>query len=496
MARKAVTLNAFMKRVQAQIYLRNERTRAGRATRDYRDGKLAQTVITFSTEDEIDALREKLKRFLRPNFYKRTGVRHLDRDQQRWLLRILVEAYYTEGYYDLVRMGIDDAIEELVARRVVPEPWSDEYKGTGLYSGQVGSEEKAQEKRAKALEANNATKRAKAIEARENNLDGGAAAPGLSHRASGNRQKTRGSDRVAREKKVAPPKARDEAAFRRKHRPEAEGCCDDCERPLAPSIYSPGQRRPVEREHQKGGRHAGRLRACLTVDVGCNQGKRAEIDVYNDMLERAGEDPMTAEESAMLCKIQLARLGRLPSDDPHADEIMRFLKRSERIAANARWPAVDDAQAAPSTTRSDRDVGEARVAALALERERRAAKPSGGRKARAAYFAKERKEAAATKAKHEARLAAMREKYHAEKGKPRAPPAFRRFALPPAPAPRGPRKRVAVEPYDPAELAAKPQSAPGPREYAVRRAKAKAKAKEKAKRAALPAAKPGKRARR
>ena len=130
--RKAVKMIAYLQRVKNQLVYPNARTRAGRARRDYRDGKLAQTVITFSTDDEVDALREKLKRFLRPNFYKGTGVRHLDRDQQRWLLRILAEAYYTEGYYDLVRMGIDDAIEELVARRVVPEPWSDEYKGTGL----------------------------------------------------------------------------------------------------------------------------------------------------------------------------------------------------------------------------------------------------------------------------------------------------------------------------------------------------------------------------
>ena len=484
--RKAVKMIAHLQRVKNQLVYPSERTRAGRVVITYRKGCRAQTVLPRSSKDEI-------YRYLYPDRVRGTRVQHINQDQRKWLLTTLIEAYWTEG----LRCGPGPkAIDLLYDAHVVVEPWAAKYKGTGLYKGQVGSEEKAQERVWQGVLKVGAAKRAKAIETRENNLDGGAAAPGLSHRASGNRQKTRGSDRVAREKKVAPPKARDEAAFRRKHRPEAEGCCDDCERPLAPSIYSPGQRRPVEREHQKGGRHAGRLRACLTVDVGCNQATRAEIDAYNDMLERAGEDPMTAEESAMLCKIQLARLGRLPSDDPHADEIMRFLKRSERIAANARWPAVDDAQAAPSTTRSDRDVGEARVAALALERERRAAKPSGGRKARAAYFAKERKEAAATKAKHEARLAAMREKYHAEKGKPRAPPAFRRFALPPAPAPRGPRKRVAVEPYDPAELAAKPQSAPGPREYAVRRAKAKAKAKEKAKRAAPPAAKPGKRARR
>ena len=86
MARKAVTLNAFMRRVQAQIFPREQLTRRGRATRDYRDGKLAQTKITFSTEDEVDALREKLRRYLKPHCYKGTRVRHLDREQQRWLL--------------------------------------------------------------------------------------------------------------------------------------------------------------------------------------------------------------------------------------------------------------------------------------------------------------------------------------------------------------------------------------------------------------------------
>ena len=454
-----VVLNAFMKRVQAQIYLRNERTRAGRAKRDYRDGKLAQTVITFSTEAEVDALREKLRRYLKPNCYKGTGVRHLERAQQKWLLRVLLEAYYTEGYNEVVyqHTSIDNVIEELVARRVVPEPWSDEYKGKGLYNGQVGSQEKAQARMRQGAAAGNAIIRKRALDTRDKDLDGGAAAPGLKHATSGSRQLRRDSDRTARDLGVEPPTDGEQAAFLRKHRPEATGCCDDCERPLAPLIHSPGQRRPVEREHQKGGRHPGRLRARLTVDVGCNQAKRAEVDVYNDMLERAGEDPMTAEESAMLCKIQLARLGRLPSDDPHADEIMRFLKRSERMAANARWPAFDDPQTAASTTRSDCDFGEGREDAIAARVEREAAYRSRRRKARAADAAKRQKERAAKKAKREAENAKRKAQKAAQKGKPRAPPAYRMSGLAPAPAPRGPRKRVAVEPYDPASEAAKPQ---------------------------------------
>ena len=80
--------------------------------------------------------------------------------------------------------------------------------------------------------------------------------------------------------------------------------------------------------------------------LGRYQLNRAETDVYNDMLARAGEGPMTAEESAILCKMQLARLGRLPPDDPDADEIKLHLRDSERAAARARWPAVDDTVAA------------------------------------------------------------------------------------------------------------------------------------------------------
>ena len=55
---------------------------------------------------------------------------------------------------------------------------------------------------------------------------------------------------------------------------------------------------------------------------------------------------MTAEESAILAKMQLARLGRLSPDDPDAEEIRRHLQDSERVAARARWPAVDDTVAA------------------------------------------------------------------------------------------------------------------------------------------------------
>jgi hypothetical protein len=479
--RKAVKMIAHLQRVKNQLVYPSERTRAGRVVITYRKGCRAQTVLPRSSKDEI-------YRYLYPDRVRGTRVQHINQDQRKWLLTTLIEAYWTEG----LRCGPGPkAIDLLYDAHVVVEPWAAKYKGTGLYKGQVGSEEKAQERVWQGVLKVGAAKRAKAIETRENNLDGGAAAPGLSHRASGNRQKTRGSDRVAREKKVAPPKARDEAAFRRKHRPEAEGCCDDCERPLAPSIYSPGQRRPVEREHQKGGRHAGRLRACLTVDVGCNQATRAEIDAYNDMLERAGEDPMTAEESAMLCKIQLARLGRLPPDDPHAGEIMRFLKQSERVAANARWPALDDPQTVASTTRSDRDFGEGREEAIA-ERRERAKREEASRppKARAARLAKQRKEAATKKAKREAGIARRKATREAAKG---APPAFRRFALPPAPAPRGPRKRVAVEPYDPAAPSQYEISNRSWREEKARAAKA---ASKPAKRAAPPSAKPAKRRRR
>jgi len=464
-------------------------SRAGRDGKDYQDGGFAQVVITASA----DELKAGFVQYLHPEgLDKSAGEKnYLSESQRKLLLRWTLEAYYDRGHMQVLHAtGIDKAIEELVERRVIAQPWSEKYKGTGLYKGQIGSKEKDQERMLKAAAENNATQRAKAIEARDNNLDGGAAAPGLHHQASGSRQRTRGGDRVAREKKVEPPKASEETAFLRKHRPEAEGCCDDCERPLAPYIHSPGQRRPVDCEHQKGGHHAGRLRARLTVDVGCNQGKRAEIDEFNDGLHRAGQDPMTAEESATLCKFDLAMLGRLPEDDPDFEEMQRHVDDAFNRAAIVRWPAVDDAQAAPSTTRSDRDFGEGREEAIADRRERLAAQPSRVArrqpKARAAYAAKKRQEAAAEKAKREADKARLKAAYEANKGKPRAPPAYRCNVLPPAPAPSGKRERVAVKRHDPAS-----ESMLTPYELERRRRAAKP-----AKRAAPPPANPAKRRRR
>ena len=90
------------------------------------------------------------------------------------------------------------------------------------------------------------------------------------------------------------------------------------------------------------------LRPFISNDphLGRYQLNRAETDMWNASLASAGEGPMTAEESAILFKMQLARLGRLPSDDPDADEIKLHLRDSERAAARARWPAVDDTVAA------------------------------------------------------------------------------------------------------------------------------------------------------
>ncbi len=48
----------------------------------------------------------------------------------------------------------------------------------------------------------------------------------------------------------------------------------------------------------------------------------------------------------MLCKMQLARLGRLPPNDPDADEIKLFLAETDRMCAAASWPARDDTVAA------------------------------------------------------------------------------------------------------------------------------------------------------
>ena len=486
MARKAPKL-AFMRRVQAQIFPREQLTRRGRATRDYRDGKLAQTVIKFSTEDEVDALREKLRRYLKPHCYKGTGVRRLEPKEQKWLLTTLVEAYYTEGYNDVVnRMGIDDAIEELVARRVVPEPWSDEYKGKGLYNGQLGSQEKAQERIVKAREANNATQRAKAIEAREKNLDGGAAAPGLERMASYACQKTRGSDTEARKKKVEPPKNCDQGAFLQKHRRPVTGLCDGCERPLASSIDALGLRVPVEFEHVNGGEHAGRLRSRCTTDKGCNHAARSDIDAMNRSLHAAGQPPLTAEVAEKLGKLHLAACYRLPRSDPDYNDLMREVKALQAAAAAATCTERDRRATVASETRSGgTDLG-GRVAAMALERERRAEHPSRQPKAQEALVAKKRQEAAAKKAKLEARREAARK---AAK-KPSAPPAFRKFALPPAPAPAlAKRKSVAVKRHDPASMLT-PYEAEGKRRAAARAAS------KPAKRAAPPSAKPGKRARR
>ena len=80
--------------------------------------------------------------------------------------------------------------------------------------------------------------------------------------------------------------------------------------------------------------------------LGRYQLNSAETDMWNASLARAGQGPMTAEESAILFKMQLARLGRLSPDDPDAEEIRRHLRDSERAAARASWPARDDTVAA------------------------------------------------------------------------------------------------------------------------------------------------------
>ena len=452
-------------------------------------------MITFSTEDEIDALREKLRRYLKPNRYKRSGVRRWKEDQQRWLLRKIVEAYYTKGYNDLVhRTSIDDAIEELVARRAVPEPWAAEYCGTGLYKGQIGSQEKAQARKLKALEDAGTARRVEAIKTREENLDGGAAAPGLHHHTSGCRQRRRCRDDTARDLGVEPPKASEETAFLRKHGPKPTGCCDGCERPLASSIDAPGLRRPIDFEHVNGGENAGRLRSRCTTDKGCNTAVRANIDAMNRSLHAAGQPPLTAEVAEELANLHLAACYRLPRDDPDYDDLMREVEASQADAASATWTERHRQATVASTTRSDADLGQARVAAIAARREYKATRPSSVAAARpaarAAYSAKKRREAAAEKAKDEAKKAAKREKYHANKGKPRAPPKFRHVVLPPAPALSGPRKRFAVDRHDPAS-----ESMLTPQEIEGRRRMAKRAAQHAAPPAAKPA-KPAKRARR
>ena len=91
-----------------------------------------------------------------------------------------------------------------------------------------------------------------------------------------------------------------------------------------------------------------RPRRMSVADVGRygNQLGRAEIDALNESLARVGEGPMTAEDIAILGKMQVARLFGLPPDDPDADEFALFLEETERMAAAATWPARDDTVAA------------------------------------------------------------------------------------------------------------------------------------------------------
>ena len=101
---------------------------------------------------------------------------------------------------------------------------------------------------------------------------------------------------------------------------------------------------------------ASRLRSRRAVDDSgparrLREAKRAEIEEYNRALARVGQGPVTAEESAMLCKMQLARLGRLPPDDPDADEIKLFLAETDRMCAAASWPARDDTTVAARVKR-------------------------------------------------------------------------------------------------------------------------------------------------
>ena len=486
-----VELNPYMRRVLAQLRARVQ-TRAGREGKDYRDGGVAQTVITASA----DELRAGLERYLYPEGRDRSRRKNsLSVRQQTLLLRWTLEAYYDRGYNKVLHQtGIAAAIDELVERHVIAQPWAVEYRGTGLYKGQIGSQEKAQERKLQASLKVGAATRAKAIETRENDLDGGAAAPGLERMASHSRHRTRETDRTAREKKVERPKKRDEAAFLQKHRPPVTGNCDGCERPLASSIDAPGLRRPIDFEHVNGGENAGRLRSRCTTDKGCNTAVRANIDAMNRSLHAAGQPPLTAEVAEELANLHLAACYRLPRDDPDYDDLMREVEASQADAASATWTERHRQATVASTTRSDADLGQARVAAIAARREYKATRPSSvaaaRTAARAAYSAKKRREAAAEKAKDEAKKAAKREKYHANKGKPRAPPKFRHVVLPPAPALSGPRKRFAVDRHDPAS-----ESMLTPQEIEGRRRMAKRAAQHAAPPAAKPA-KPAKRARR
>ena len=119
---------------------------------------------------------------------------------------------------------------------------------------------------------------------------------------------------------------------------------DDAPVPLRPLISKDPRIRSLDSV-------ASRLRPRRTVDDSgparrLREAKRAEIEEYNRALARVGEGPVTAEESAMLCKMQLARLGRLPPDDPDAEEIKLFLAETDRMCAAASWPARDDTVAA------------------------------------------------------------------------------------------------------------------------------------------------------
>ena len=105
---------------------------------------------------------------------------------RKLLLRWTLEAYYDRGYNGVLHQtSIPKAIDELVERHVVAQPWAAAYRGTGLYKGQIGSQEKAQARIKEAQERNGATVRSKAIETRDNDLDGGAAAPGGALRPRG-----------------------------------------------------------------------------------------------------------------------------------------------------------------------------------------------------------------------------------------------------------------------------------------------------------------------
>ena len=203
--KQVVVLNAYMRRVLAQLRPRVQ-TRAGREGKDYRDGGYAQEVVTASA----DELKAGFERYLYPGGKNKSAgeKNYLSVPQQTLLLRCTLEAYYDSGYNEVLhQMSIPKAIDELVERRLVAQPWAVEYRGTGLYKGQVGSEEKAQARKLKALEDAGTGRRVEAIKTRENNLDGGAAAAGLHHKTSGSRHYRRDADQTAEDLGVEPPTA-------------------------------------------------------------------------------------------------------------------------------------------------------------------------------------------------------------------------------------------------------------------------------------------------